>query len=169
MLKEDAEFLLGRAFLATQKEAAGRALLQGLIDAQPPGKLAGTAAQALAELDDSQGKSRPTRWRFGNKAITLLPNASAQAVGGGVRAGWSALAAKQPAAAQRRFFCRRATSVRGGQVLKVANTGLLRACVCAKEIHALAQGSTRATQPSDVLPGARGRRSCTIAATRTSR
>jgi TolA-binding protein len=58
VLKEDAEFLLGRAFLATQKEPAGRALLQGIVDAQPPSKLAGNAAQTLAELDDTQGLLR---------------------------------------------------------------------------------------------------------------
>jgi len=78
VLKEDAQYLLGRAFLATQKEPAGRALLQGLIDAQPPSKLAGNSAQALAELDDTENKPADALvlWQ---KAIALLPNASAQA------------------------------------------------------------------------------------------
>jgi TolA-binding protein len=123
VLKEDAQYLLGRAFLATQKEAAGRALLQGLIDAQPPSKLAGNSAQALAELDDTQGKSADALalWQ---KAAALLPNWSAQATAA-TRGGWSAIGAKQPDAAQKLFEQARQLGANGA-VLEVANTGLLR-------------------------------------------
>jgi TolA-binding protein len=123
VLKEDAQYLLGRAFLATQKEPAGRALLQGLIDATPAGRLAGNSAQALAELDDTQGQSADALalWQ---KAITLLPNASSQATAA-ARGGWSAVAAKQPEAAQKLFEQARKLGATGA-VLTVANTGLLR-------------------------------------------
>jgi TolA-binding protein len=130
VLKEDAEFLLGRAFLGTQKEPAGRALLQGIVDAQPPGKLAGNAAQALAELDDTQGKSADALvlWQ---KAVTLLPGAGARATAA-ARGGWSALAAKQPDVAQNLFEQTRKLGATG-PVLQVANTGLLRVLFAQKK------------------------------------
>jgi len=130
VLKEDAEFLLGRAFLATQKEPAGRALLQGIVDAQPPGKLAGNAAQALAELDDMQGKPADALvlWQ---KAVTLLHGASVQATAA-ARGGWSALAAKQPDVAQNLFEQARKLGA-SGPVLLVANTGLLRVLFAQKK------------------------------------
>jgi len=123
VLKEDAQYLLGRAFLATQKEPAGRALLQGLIDAQPPSKLAGNSAQALAELDDTQGKPADALalWQ---QAVALLPNASTQATAA-ARGGWSAIAAKQLDAAEKLFVKSRDLGATG-PVLEVANTGLLR-------------------------------------------
>src|SRR5260221_2757838 len=55
-LQQAAKYLLGRSFLATQREADGRAPLQGLGDDQPPGKFPGPVAQALAELYDAQNK-----------------------------------------------------------------------------------------------------------------
>jgi TolA-binding protein len=130
VLKEDAEFLLGRAFLATQKEPAGRALLQGIVDAQPPSKLAGNAAQTLAELDDTQGKPADALvlWQ---KAATLLPAGGAQATAA-ARGGWSALAAKQPDAAQKLFEQARLLGA-NGPVLEIANTGLLRVLFAQKK------------------------------------
>jgi TolA-binding protein len=141
VLKEDAQYLLGRAFLATQKEPAGRALLQGLIDAQPPSRLAGNSAQALAELDDTQGKPADALalWQ---KAVALLPNASAQATAA-ARGGWSAIAAKQPDVAQKLFEQARQLGA-SGSVLEVANTGLLRVLFAQKKYDAwikLDQGS----------------------------
>ncbi len=123
VLKEDAQYLLARAFLATQKEAAGRSLLQALVEAQPPSKLAGNSAQALAELDDTEGKPDEALalWK---KAVSLLPNASSQATAA-ARGGWSALAAKQPDEAQKLFEQARQLGA-AGPVLEVANTGLLR-------------------------------------------
>jgi TolA-binding protein len=130
VLKEDAEFLLGRAFLATQKEPAGRALLQGIVDARPPSKLAGNAAQTLAELDDTQGKPADALvlWQ---KAATLLPTGGAQATAA-ARGGWSALAAKQPDAAQKLFEQARLLGA-NGPVLEIANTGLLRVLFAQKK------------------------------------
>jgi TolA-binding protein len=130
VLKEDAEFLLGRAFLATQKEPAGRALLQSMVDAQPPGKLAGNAAQVLAELDDTQQKPADALvlWQ---KAATLLPASSARA-SAAARGGWSALAAKQPDEAQKLFEQARQLGATGS-VLEVANTGLLRVLFAQKK------------------------------------
>jgi TolA-binding protein len=133
VLKEDAQYLLGRAFLATQKEPAGRALLQSLLDAQPPSKLAGNSAQALAELDDTQGKSAEALalWQ---KALTLLPNASSKATAA-ARGGWSAIAAKQPDVAQKLFEQARQLGATG-PVLEVANTGLLRVLFAQKDYAA---------------------------------
>jgi TolA-binding protein len=130
VLRQDAEYLLARAFLATQKEAAGRALLQSLVDEQPPGKLAGSAAQALAEFDDAQGKPADAlaNWR---KAAALLSGKSAQATAA-ARGGWSALAAKQPADAQKLFEQARELGATGS-VLEVANTGLLRVLFAQKK------------------------------------
>lgn len=130
VLKEDAEYLLGRAFLATQKEPAGRALLQAIADGKPPGKLAGNAAQALAEADDAAKKPADAlaNWR---KAAALLPVKSAQAAAA-ARGGWSALAAKQPGVAEELFGQARALGATG-PVLAVANTGLLRVLFAQKK------------------------------------
>jgi TolA-binding protein len=150
VLKDDAEFLLGRAFLATQKEPAGRALLQGLVDAQPPGKLAGTAAQALAELDDAQGKPADALalWQ---RALALLPAGAAQATAA-ARGGWSALAAQQPDKAQT-LFTQALKLGASGQVLNVANTGLLRALFAEKKYSFWIEADQAAKD--DVLPSAR--------------
>ena len=130
VLKEDAQYLLGRAFLATQKEPAGRSLLQALVDTQPPSKLAGDAAQALAGLDDQQGKAAEALvlWQ---KALALLPNASSRAIAA-ARGGWSALAAKQPDTARKLFEQARQFGA-SGAVLEVANTGLLRVLFAQKD------------------------------------
>jgi TolA-binding protein len=150
VLKDDAEFLLGRVFLATQKEPAGRALLQSLVDAQPPGKLAGTAAQVLAELDDAQGKPGDALplWE---KALALLPPGAAQATAA-ARGGWSALGSKQPDKAQT-LFTQALKLGATGQVLKVANTGLLRALFAEKKYSFWVEADAAAKD--DVLPSAR--------------
>jgi len=154
VLKEDAEFLLARAFLATQKEPAGRALLQGIVDAQPPGKLAGNAAQVLAELDDTQGKSDDALvlWQ---KAVALLPGASAQATAA-ARGGWSAVTAKQLDAAQKLFEQARKLGA-SGPVLQVANTGLLRVLFAQKKyddwlkLDAATQDKVLASSRAEIL------------------
>jgi tetratricopeptide (TPR) repeat protein len=119
-----AKYLLGKSFLATQKEADGRAILQGLVDAQPPGKFAGSAAQALAELDDSQGNYADAvpLWQ---KAFAASSDPATQATAA-ARGGWSALQSKQPDIAEKLFQTARKADVIGGDARKVANTGLLR-------------------------------------------
>ena len=154
VLKEDAQYLLGRAFLATDKEPAGRALLQGLVDAQPASKLGGNSAQALAELDDTQGKSADALvlWQ---KAVTLLPNASSQATAA-ARGGWSAVAARQPEAAQQ-LFEQAIKLGAAGPVLEVSNTGLLRVLFAQKKYaewlraDAAALGKVLASARAEVL------------------
>jgi TolA-binding protein len=123
-LQQAAKYLLGRSLLATQKEADGRALLQGLVDAQPPGKFSGGAAQTLAELDDSQNKSTEALalWQ---KALALSSDPAVKATAA-ARGGWSALAAKQPADAEKLFQTARQLDSSGDDARKVANTGLLR-------------------------------------------
>jgi TolA-binding protein len=154
VLKQDAEYLLARAFLATQKETAGLALLQSLADEQPPGKLAGDAAQALAESEDAQNKPADAlaNWR---KAIALLPTPAAQATAA-ARGGWSALAAKLPDAAQKLFEQARDLGA-SGPVLDVANTGLLRVLFAQKnysywlKLHDAAQDHILASAKSEVM------------------
>lgn len=122
-LQEAAKYLLGRSFLATQKEADGRALLQRMIDQQSPGKFAGNAAQTLAELDDSQNKYSDALalWQ---KALALSTDPAVQATAA-ARGGWSALEANLPADAEKLFTTARKLDS-GGDARKVANTGLLR-------------------------------------------
>jgi len=122
-LQETAKYLLGRSFLATQKEADGRALLQGLIDQQPPGKLAGASAQALAELDDTQAHY-PEAVALWQKAIDLSVDPVEKATAA-ARGGWSALGANQLPDAEKLFQSARQL-VPDGDARKVANTGLLR-------------------------------------------
>jgi len=122
-LQQTAKYLLGRAFLATQKEADGRALLQGLIDQQPPGKLAGGAAQALAELDDTQGHY-PEALALWQKALAFSTDPAEQATEA-ARGGWSALGASQLPDAEKLFQTARQLAP-DGDARKVANTGLLR-------------------------------------------
>lgn len=122
-IQQAANDLLGRCYLATQKEADGRALLQSLVDQQPPGKFAGDAAQALAELDDSQGKYADALalWQ---KVLALSTDPMIQAVAA-ARGGWSAIEAKKPDDAEKLF---RTSRKLGGspESRKLANTGLLR-------------------------------------------
>jgi TolA-binding protein len=154
VLKQDAEYLLGRAFLATQKQTAGLALLQSIADEQPPGKLAGSAAEAVAEADDAQDKPADAlaNWR---KAAALLPGKEAQATAA-ARGGWSALAAKQPADAQKLFEQARDLGATG-PVLDVANTGLLRVLFAQKnypywlKLHDAAQGHTLASAQAEIM------------------
>jgi TolA-binding protein len=122
-LQQAAKYLLGRVDLATRKEPDGRALLQGLVDQQPPGKLAAGAAQTLAELDDAQ--NRPAEalalWQ---KAMALSTDPAAQATAA-ARGGWAALGASQPAVAEKLFQKARQLGA-SGTTREVANTGLLR-------------------------------------------
>ncbi len=122
-LQAPANYLLGRAYLATANEADGRPLLQALVDAQPPGKYAGDAAQALAELDDSQGHFADALplWQ---KALALTTDPASQATIA-ARGGWSALGVKQPDVAEKLFQTARRFDAKG-EARKVANTGLLR-------------------------------------------
>jgi TolA-binding protein len=118
-----ASYLLGRAYLATQKETEGRGLLQPMADAQPPGKYAGEAARALAELDDSENKPADALplWQ---KALTFATDPATQAAIA-ARGGWSAMAAGDDAAAEKLFQQARQADP-SGAARKVANTGLLR-------------------------------------------
>jgi len=117
------KYLLGRSLLSTQKEADGRAILQGLVDEQPPCKLSGSAAQTLAELDDSQNKY-PDALALWQKALARATDPAVKATAA-ARGGWSALSAKQPADAEKLFQTARQLDA-SGDVRKVANTGLLR-------------------------------------------
>jgi TolA-binding protein len=123
-LQEVAKYLLGRSLLATQKETDGRALLQAIVDAPTPGKFAGGAAQALAELDDSESKYADAvpLWQ---KAFALLSDPAARTTAA-ARGGWSALQAKQLDVAEKLFQDARQLDATGGDARKVANTGLLR-------------------------------------------
>ena len=122
-LQTAAKYLLGRAFLATQKQVDGRALLQPLADLQPPGKFTGDSALALAELDASQNKPAEALplWQ---KALSLAVDPAGKA-SIAARAGWSAIDAKQPEVAEKLFQIAR-QSAPDGEARKVANTGLLR-------------------------------------------
>jgi len=122
-LQQAANDLLGRSYLSTQKEPEGRALLQALVDQQPPGKFASDAAQALAELDDSQNKPADALvlWQ---KTLALSTDPTVQAVAA-ARGGWSALETKQNDVAEKLFQTARKLNAPGDS-RKVANTGLLR-------------------------------------------
>jgi TolA-binding protein len=122
-LQQPAKYLLGRALLATGKEADGRALLQPLADAKPPGRYAGDAAQALAELDDTQGHSADALplWQ---EALALSTDPATRATVA-ARGGWSALTARQLDVAEKLFQTARRLDA-SGEARKVANTGLLR-------------------------------------------
>jgi TolA-binding protein len=122
-LQQVAKYLLGRSFLATQKEMDGRTLLDGLADQQPPGKYAGGAAQALAELDDSENKYSEALL-YWQEVLTLAKDPTTQALAA-ARGGWSALQAKQPTVAEKLFQTARQFDPNGDS-RKVANTGLLR-------------------------------------------
>jgi TolA-binding protein len=118
-----AEYLLGRADLATQKETEGRGLLQPMAEAQPPGKYAGDAARALAELDDTENRPADALGLWQKALATASDPATRAAIA--ARAGWSALAAKQPGAAEKLFQDARQDAP-SGAARNVANTGLLR-------------------------------------------
>ncbi len=122
-LQEAAKYLLGRSFLATQKEADGRTLLQSFADAQPAGKFTSGAAQALAELDDSQNKSADALplWQ---KVVATSTDPATRATAA-ARGGWDALALKQNADAEKLFQTARQLDP-NGNARKVATTGLLR-------------------------------------------
>jgi len=127
-LQEAAKYLLGRSLLATQKEADGRALLQGLIDEQPTGKFSGNAAQTLAELDDSE-KNYAEALLYWQKAFAFFAPSqdSALMATAAARGGWSALQANQLADAEK-FFNEAIVlnALNKGDAFKVAATGMLR-------------------------------------------
>jgi TolA-binding protein len=122
-LQQAAQYLLAQADLATQKEPDARTLLQGLVDQQPPGKFAASAAQALAGLDDAESHPAEavTLWQ---KALALSTDPQLQATAA-ARGGWSALAANQPAVGEK-LFQKARTLGATGTIRQVANTGLLR-------------------------------------------
>jgi len=153
-LQEVAKYLLGRSLLATQKEAYGRTYLQGLVDAQPPGKYAGSAAQTLAELDDTQNKY-PEALTLWQKALALSTDPAIQATAA-ARGGWSALEAKHPDMAEKLFQTARKLDA-GGEARKVANTGLLRILFQQKRytewitLHAAEKGNLLDSAKSEIL------------------
>jgi len=105
-LRQAAKYLLGRSLLATQKEAEGRALLQGLVDqqssgGQSSGQFAGGAAQTLAELDDSENKY-PEALTLWQKALALSSDPAVKLTAA-ARGGWSALEANQLPDAEKLF------------------------------------------------------------------
>jgi TolA-binding protein len=118
-----AKYLLGRCLLQAQKEPEGRALLQPIADMNPPAKFSVGAAQALAELDDSENKYSES-YPLWQKTVdqTTDPAAKAQAA---ARGGWAALQAKQYGDAEKLFQAARQFDP-SGDSRKVANTGLLR-------------------------------------------
>ncbi len=124
-LQLPANYLLGRAFLATQKESQGRALLDPIANAAPANKFSGDAAQTLAALDDSQGKFA--------EALPLWKKTVEQSGDSGVKAtaaargGWSALEAKDDKLRKdaERLFKIAQQFDPGGEARKLANTGLL--------------------------------------------
>jgi tetratricopeptide (TPR) repeat protein len=122
-LQEPAIYLLGRCLLVTGKEPDGRAMLDKIIDAQPPGKYAGDAAQALAELDGTQNHPAEAL-AYWQKALALTTDHAAKATIA-ARGGWSALTAGQLDAAEKLFQTTRRLDP-SGDAGKVANTGLLR-------------------------------------------
>jgi tetratricopeptide (TPR) repeat protein len=97
----------------------GRTLLDGLADQQPPGKYAGGAAQALAELDDSENKYSEALL-YWQEVLTLAKDPTTQALAA-ARGGWSALQAKQPTVAEKLFQTARQFDP-NGDTRKVANT-----------------------------------------------
>ncbi|MEJ0000692.1 MAG: tetratricopeptide repeat protein [Verrucomicrobiota bacterium] len=88
-----------------------------------PTKFSGNAAQALAELDDSQGKFTDALplWQ---KALALATDPATKATAA-ARGGWSALQAKRLEDAEKLFVAARKNDA-SGQSRAVANTGLLR-------------------------------------------
>jgi tetratricopeptide (TPR) repeat protein len=117
-----ANYLLGRAFLQTQKELQGRALLEPIADATPPNKFSGDAAQTLAVLDDSQGKYADA-YPLWQKAVAQATDPSVKATAA-ARGGWSAMEAKKLDDAESLFRIAR-TADAPVEARKVANTGLL--------------------------------------------
>ena len=151
--KPRSTFWAARSWLR-KKNPDGRKLLQGLVDAQPPGKLAGDAAQTLAELDDTQGDATAALvlWQ---KALALATDPAVKATAA-ARGGWSALTAKRPADAEKLFQTARQL-VPDGETRKVANTGLLRILFQQKrytewtKVHAAEKGSLLDSAKPEIL------------------
>jgi tetratricopeptide (TPR) repeat protein len=117
-----ANYLLGRAFLQTQREPQGRALLEPIADATPSNKFSGDAAQTLATLDDSQGKFVDA-FPLWQKAVALAIDPGVKAIAA-ARGGWSAMEAKKLDEAEPLFRIGRGADA-PIEARKVANTGLL--------------------------------------------
>jgi len=126
-----ANYLLGRAFLQTQKEPQGRALLEPIANATPPNKFSGDAAQTLAALDDSQEKYGDALLLW-EKALACATDPSVKAIAA-ARGGWSSLEMKslpnvlpdKIEVAEKLFKDARQFDP-SGEARKLANTGLLR-------------------------------------------
>jgi TolA-binding protein len=120
-----ATYLLGRAFLQTQKEAQGRALLEPIATAPIANKFTGDAAQTLAALDDAEGKFAEALL-FWEKTVELATDPTTQATAA-ARGGWSAIEAKNPKFWPRaiKLFNTARSLNATGETRKVANTGLL--------------------------------------------
>jgi TolA-binding protein len=148
-LQAAASYLLGRAYLATQKENEGRGLLQPMADATPPGKYTGEAARALAELDDTENHPADALplWQ---RALALTTDPALRAAIA-ARGGWSALGAKQPAAAEKLFQDARQAAP-SGESRQVADTGLLR--LYFQEKRYTDWLSIYNAEQADLLPGA---------------
>ena len=149
-----ANYLLGRAFLLTQKEPQGRALLEAIADAAPANKFSGDAAQTLAALDDSQGN-------FAD-AFPLWKKTVAQATDPGVKAtaaargGWSAMEAKNLDEAEPLFRVGRGPDA-PIEARKVANTGLLHLLFARKEYNEWLKiyNTATTTHGAELMDGAR--------------
>ena len=141
-----ANYLLGRAFLLTQKEPQGRVLLEPIASATPPNKFSGDAAQTLAALDDSEGKYTDA-FPLWQKTVALASDAGVKATAA-ARGGWSALEAKQPDAAARLFRIGRGAGSTA-EARKVANTGLLHVLFAQKHYPEWLEIYDEATTPHE--------------------
>jgi tetratricopeptide (TPR) repeat protein len=141
-----ANYLLGRAFLLTQKEPQGRALLEAIADAAPPNKFSGDAAQTLAALDDAQGKFAEA-FPLWQKTVALATDPGVKATAA-ARGGWSALEAKQPDDAARLFRIGRGPGSTV-ETRKVANSGLLHVLFAQKHYAEWLKIYDEATTPAE--------------------
>ncbi len=133
-----ANYLLGRAFLLTQREPQGRALLEPIADASPANKFSGDAAQTLAALDDSEGHFAEATGFWG-KTVRLATDPNVKAIAA-ARGGWSSLQSKSLPnmvpdkfeVAENLFKITRQLDA-SGEARKLANTGLLHALFAEKQ------------------------------------
>jgi TolA-binding protein len=148
-----ANYLLGRAFLLTQKEPQGRALLQAMADAAPANKFSGDAAQTLAVLDDSEKKFAEA-FPLWQRTVALESDPAVKATAA-ARGGWSAIEAKDAKLhgdAEKLFNLARQLDA-NGEARKVANTGLLHLFFAQKRYSEWV--SLYAAEKDKLLDGAR--------------